>query len=284
MFLALASGSLQVGQFSILFAVAWILGAWLLSQGRESSFAWAWPAATKLYPTLLIAVPLSLSHSWKTALRHLAVFCLFVLVFAYVVPLPFYGSRVFDLNASFANEVLFDTGGRLKWMQALGTTANQGLDAVLIRYLSWYPKFHEQYNVPTLALDLDTVRLIGHAVRAVIIAFTIAAVVRWRKARAFGFNDALALAALWSATLYLCLPETRARYAVYVVLALVPLVHWGKGSVLRQATVVAVFLLTLGVMPKPLEVYGAGILASLALWLVCLHSLRDQRPHLATPE
>ena len=282
-FLALASGSMQVGQFSILFASAWILGAWLLSRSRESSFAWAWPAATKLYPTLLVAVPLSLSTSWKTTVRHLAFFCLFVLVFAYLVPLPFYGSRVFDLNASFANEVLFDTGGRLKWMQALGTTANQGLDAVLIRYLSWYPKFHEQYSVPTLALDLDAVRLIGHAVRAVILAYTIAAVVRWRKSRSISYTDALKMAALWSATLYLCLPETRARYAVYVVLAFIPLAHWCKGSVLRQAAAVAVFLLVLGVMPKPLEVYGAGLLATLALWLVCLQSLRDQRPHLATP-
>lgn len=290
MFLILASGSIQVGQFSVLFVVCWL---WAILATRQSAAAvlWTLPAAVKLYPLLLLAAPFATTN--KRASGKLVAWSLASLVvFAFVLPFLFYGARTWDLNVGFVNEIVLDPSGRVKWMQALGSTANQSLDALLIRYLSWYPKFHEQYALPTAKLDLDAVRLLGHAVRFAIIALTIVAVVRWRRAGLWSgssetcpqslhpspptvLHATLVQAALWSATLYAVMPETRARYAVYAFIAFVPLVAWARGKGWRGATLtVVLFALVMGLLPEPLEVLGVGYLGTLALWLTNLRLLK----------
>lgn len=278
-FLVLASGSVQVGQFSVLFVVCWLWALLATTQGR-AAVLWTLPAAIKLYPLLLFGAPLSTND--RRANARLIVWSVVALVtLAFAVPFLFYGVRTWGLNVGFVNEIVLDPSGRVKWMQALGSTANQSLDALLIRYLSWYPKFHEQYALPTTRVDLDTVRLLGHVVRIAIIGATIAAVVRWRRRRSIPLPSsliphpsALTMAALWSATLYAVMPETRARYAVYAFLAFVPLVVWAQGKGWRGAGLVAVlFALVMGLLPKPLEVLGVGYLGTLALWLINLRLL-----------
>ncbi len=284
MFLVLASGSVQVGQFSSLFVACWVFALYAASKGRVGlqAFMWAVPSAIKLYPVLLFASPFSIGGKARGRVALFGWFLLSLVVLALVVPYFFYGARTWDLNSSFLNEIVFDTSGRIKWMQALGTTANQSLDAVLIRYLSWYPKFHEQYSyIPTLSLDLDTVRMLGHVVRAAMLAVTVGLVVRFRSRTAT--TDPLALlmmAALWSSTLYAILPETRARYAVYAFLGFVPLVMlarekgWG-----HTAFIAATFLLVMGLVPKPMEVWGVGYIGTLALWIANLRLVGRNRDY-----
>ena len=277
-FLLLAGGSLQVGQFSLLFASSWIFALYLAQlRPALSQLMWAMPAAIKLYPALLFFAPLS----GKERFRSTAWLIAWLLVLAFLLPLPFYGLRTWDLNVGFFNEIVLDPGGRLKWMQALGTTANQSLDAVLIRYIGWYPKFHEHYtSVPTARLDLDTVRLIGHLVRAVLLAVTVWATVRYRRsAPSPDATSLLVTAALWSSALYVALPETRARYAVYAFLGFVPFALYviqstsPRQRTLRAACFAAVLLLVMGLIPKPLEVAGVGFLGVAALWAFNVHWL-----------
>lgn len=276
-FMALAGGSVQVGQFSLFFAVCWIIAAIGLSSGRQdaSMVALTWPSAIKAYPLLMFAVPALSFRSWTAVLRGAAVSLVALLALAWALPSLFYGGRTAELNASFVSNVLVDQGGRIKWMQALGSTANQGLDAVMIRYLGWYPKFHEQYsNVPTLGLEVNVVRRLGHIVRLVLIAVTLFVVVRWRRGAKGTPWEVLQLAAVWSSTLYLVLPETRARYAVMAFLGFVSLWTWAGKSPVRLLVFAVTLLLVMGAMPKQWEVFGVGLLGSLALWLASLHELR----------
>ncbi len=281
MFLVLASGSVQVGQFSLLFVACWLFALHAACVGKVGLHAlmWAVPSAIKIYPLMLFASPFSIVGGKKARLALWFVVSLVAVVL--VVPYLLYGSRTWDLNVGFFNEIVLDPSGRLKWMQALGTTANQSLDAVLIRYMSWYPKFHEQYTyVPTANIDLETVRLLGHFVRAVIVAVTVAAVVRFRKRLTPGALDLLLMAALWSSTLYAIMPETRARYAVYAFLGFVPIVIFAMQGNWRRVVCVAVtFLLVMGLIPKPLEVWGVGYVGILALWIANLRLLN----HVRTP-
>jgi hypothetical protein len=155
----------------------------------------------------------------------------------------------------------------------------------MIRYLSWYPKFHEQYALPTARLDLDTVRTLGHVVRALIVAWTALAVVRWwrNKGDDAAWNAVL-LAAVWSSTLYLVLPETRARYAVYAFLGFVPLVlfvvQMPRGPKRNAWSIgfVVAFLLVSGLVPKQAEVLGVGLLGVVALWAFSLWGLGSLPP------
>ncbi len=276
-FLALAGGSVQVGQYSLHFASCWVLAVLALMTKRlgVASACLAWPTAIKAYPLLMFATP-ALTLSKGALLKFTAMAVVSLAVFAYGLPAIFYGDRAHDLNASFVQNVLVDPSGRLNWMQALGTTANQGVDAVLIRYLGDYSKFHERHTwVPTAGLDLSFVRPLGHAVRVLVLTFTILAVLRWRRKATGTAIEVLQMAALWSSTLYLCLPETRARYAVMAFLGFVPLLLWAKNSPSRVAVFVATFLLVLGVVPPPLDVLGLGLLGSLALWLASLQWLKQ---------
>ena len=82
------------------------------------------------------------------------------------------------------------------------------------------------------------------------------------------------VSALWSATLYLILPETKARYAVYTFVAFLPLLERvvnedETGNVRLRVFAEIAFCVVLigGLMPDPPKVYGAGFFGALLLWL-----------------
>ena len=287
-FLVLASGSVQVGQFSVLFVACWVFALYFLAVGKEgrSMLMWAVPAAIKLYPLLMFAVPLATSEDRRAALRRVGWLVLSLLVLWFVVPTLFYGTRVWELNASFLENVVLDPSGRVKWMQALGSNANQSLDAALIRYLSYYPKFHDRYEwIPTANWDLDAVRMLAHAVRILFILAAIKATMRWRVRRpVFGVYDLLVMSAMWSSTLWVCMPETRARYAVYAFLGFIPLALWAmrprepRPKRWRISAFVVTMTVVAGFLPELWEVIGIGFLGSLSLWVFNLSYVLSRRP------
>ena len=79
-------------------------------------------------------------------------------------------------------------------------------------------------------------------------------------------HDVLMMSALWSSTLYLMLPETKARYAVYTFIGFLPLleaaVNEDEPTAVRVrafAEVVFCVILIGGLLPDPPKVYGIGI-------------------------
>ena len=82
------------------------------------------------------------------------------------------------------------------------------------------------------------------------------------------------MSALWSATLYLILPETKARYAVYTSVAFLPLleraVNGNEPASVRLRVVAGIaFCVVLigGLMPDPPKVYGMGLVGAVLLWV-----------------
>ena len=84
------------------------------------------------------------------------------------------------------------------------------------------------------------------------------------------------MAALWSSTLYLMLPETKARYAVYAFLGFLPLLQAAldrsahstrTARIWRWAEIAACVVLILVLLPGSVQVWGLGLLGPLVLWL-----------------
>ena len=84
------------------------------------------------------------------------------------------------------------------------------------------------------------------------------------------------MAGLWSATLWIMLPEAKARYAVYPFLGFFPLLAAAGASkwrlspliwVYRRAIVIICLLSVLGAMPVSFRACGIGFLGSLILWV-----------------
>jgi len=91
--------------------------------------------------------------------------------------------------------------------------------------------------------------------------------------------------ALWSCTLYLMLPETKARYAVYTFLGFLPLLEVAvaakEGSRVRAravAEIVLCLVLIGGLVPEPVTVYGMGFIGAFGLWLLNLQALGSGLP------
>ena len=82
------------------------------------------------------------------------------------------------------------------------------------------------------------------------------------------------MSALWSCTLYLMLPETKARYAVYTFIAFLPLLEVAvnanepKAARVRAVVeIVSCVILIGGLMPDPPKAYGIGLIGAVLLWL-----------------
>src|SRR5438046_1888396 len=84
----------------------------------------ALPAAIKLYPVMMLAIPISLARSVRIGLRILIGFMLGIVIFSALVPAFVYGSRASDLNASFWHDVILSPTGQVAYMQTL-RAANQ---------------------------------------------------------------------------------------------------------------------------------------------------------------
>ena len=279
-FLLLSCGSIQVGQFSLLFVACWIFSLSAAASGRSfwAGMALAFPAAIKLYPALMLAVPLSTGKR-----REVLFFWVGLFIVGGIIPFLVYGPRTWDLTTSFLHNVILNPQGRIADAQKLAS-GNQGLDAVLLRYLSYNPKFHSRHPVlPHLSIAPEQVLLLANILRLAVLALSAAVIARWQRGvRDSPLYAALQMAAFWSATLYLLLPETKSRYAVYTFLAFVPLIGAAvearmQGNHRRHAAFCALtafcLVLTLLLIPGSLRAYGVGFIGSLALWIANLRNI-----------
>lgn len=132
--LVLAAGSVPVGQFSVLFVTYWILFMDAFVDDRyEWSAVWlAIPAAIKLYPIVLLALPLSMMRTWTAAARYASFFLAGLVVLSLVVPAVAYGSETWALNVSWWKHVVFNDA-HFAYQRSLRAITNQSLDTVLLR-------------------------------------------------------------------------------------------------------------------------------------------------------
>ncbi len=262
---ALSSASLQVGQFSSLFTCCWLAAAWGLAHSRDglAGMSLAAPATIKLYPLFL--APMLLVRS--RPVRAVVFLGVGLMVFGLALPFVTFGSRTIPLALGFVNEMLLGEGGRVAGYLALGpgSVTNQGLDAVLLRYLSHSPDFHDLYPLPHVHAP-GVSSALGWMLRVGVVAMTLWAT--WRvKARLSDAHAPLAALALWTSALYVVLPETKARYAVYVFPAFLWLLTAGQPrGALRIAALVFCLLCVLGALPRMALVAGLAFSGSLLLW------------------
>jgi hypothetical protein len=277
LFVLLSAASIQVGQFSVLFATCWILFVSAFAGGSyfSAGILLGLPTAIKLYPVLMLAVPISLARNAREGVRTLLGFLAGVAIFSALIPFLMYGSRARDLNASFWQNVILNPAGQVAYMQTV-RASNQSVDALLLRYLTFDKEFHpEEPAMPHLELPKRQVLRYADLARLLVLGVTVAAVWRWRSGRrTFGAHDVLMMSALWSAALYLILPETKARYAVYTVVAFLPLleraVNENEPANVRRRAFAGIALCVMligGLMPDPAKVYGIGLIGAVLLWL-----------------
>jgi hypothetical protein len=285
LFVLLSAGSIQVGQFSVLFAACWILFVSAFAGGNyfSAGMLLAIPAAIKLYPAMMLAVPISLARSARDTLRTLIGFMMGIVIFSALIPATMYGTRVWDLNGSFWQNVILNPKGQVAYMQTV-RASNQSVDALLLRYLTFDKEFHpEEPAMPHLELPKQRVLRYADIARVLVLMITAAAVWRWRSRHpTFSARDVLMMSALWSCTLYLMLPETKARYAVYTFIAFLPLLevalNENEPAAARVRAVVEVVLCVVligGLLPDPPKVYGIGLIGAVVLWLRNLRLVRQ---------
>jgi len=283
--LILSAGSIQVGQFSVLFVACWLLflDAFGRSRNPASALWLAIPAAIKIYPVGLLAIPLSMylqSGARRSArfinvtARTLTWAVAGILLMWFAVPALAYGRDTFTLNVAWWHGVILNNA-QMDYLQDLRAITNQSLDTVLLRYLSYDPPFHDQYSlIPHLALAKATILRGADLLRVVIIAVSLAAV--WKRAKV-GIASGAALvevAALWTAVLYNVLPETKSRYAVYTFIAFLPWVARAADPAMLFArrmwfagVVVASAICALVLMPDVLQAWGVGFMGPFVLWV-----------------
>ncbi len=272
--LVLSAASIQVGQYTLLILSCWILSLAALQSGhdRVAGLLLSLPASIKVYPVLMLAVPFFAARPTRSSTGVLLFFVLGGALWFLVVPLLVYGVRTVDLIQSFLDNVVLNPVGRLADMQSLNSPANQGLDAVLLRYLTYDPPFHDRYMyLPHLNVAKDVVLRMADVLRGIVILTTLLASVRLQRLQHSG-SRLLMTAALWSSALCLILPEFKGRYAGYAFFGFLPLLHYTVVSIRPRRTGLILlftvcFALTIGLMPEQLRVMGIGLLGPLQLWI-----------------
>ena len=283
--LLLSLGSLQVGQFSILFVACWAVALQSAAAARPAiSAAWlALPAAIKLYPALLVAAPLSTTRACREAVKALAIFGLMLLLLSFAVPMAAYGMDAPAINVSWLQNIILNSA-HLDYQRSLRAVSNQSLDTLLLRYLTYDPSFHDIHALPHLEISRTAALSLAHALRAFVLATTFWFVWRWHQATAkAGLPSAeciIVVFASWISAMYLAMPETKSRYAVYTFIAFLP---WladaaraptDKARWRHAAGIAATIALVTGALPHSAKVWGIGFLGALALWLRSLMSIR----------
>jgi hypothetical protein len=285
--LVLSSGSIQVGQFSVLFVACWIASLSALAADRPFSalLLLALPSAIKLYPAMMLAIPLSFVRNVRAGFHQIVQFAVSLVIMCLIVPIAMYGATGWTLNVSFWRNVILSPAGQVQYMQTV-RHSNQSLDTLLLRYFSYEPDFHDLFvNVPHFWWDKGDVVAAANIVRLLIVLGTVAAVWWWRRMPRdlSSRDDLLTMAGLWSSTLYLMLPETKARYAVYAFLGFLPLVRraaTGSGEATRAARarpwveVAVLIVLILVTLPASVQVYGVGFLGAALLWAANIRHVR----------
>ena len=274
--LLMAPGSIQVGQFSVLFVACWVF--WLgASAGR-----WPWlagaalaiPAAIKIYPALLFALPLIARKP-----RVLAATLLFVSLWC-TAPFLLYGARTLELSRSFWQNAIASDGGRVAESQRSASTANQGIDSIALRYLTSGQPMQRKYpNLPHLDLPgAQVLRALNFVRAAMILVTLLVGFAFWKRIcqspRSQLWGQAMLLALL-CAMLYVVLPGAKSRYAIYAFPALWPLVccafvarRLNQKAAFWAWSVAAVVcaLLLVQAMPKGMRLYGFGWGGAFVVW------------------
>ena len=273
---ALAPGSIQVGQYSVLFVACWILYLRLLC-GRYSKFAeaaLAIPAAVKLYPALMIA-PAVIRRKWLRCVCFTG-----WIVVAAVLPTVTYGERTFELTQSFWNNAIFSSSGRIAESQQAQSVNDQGIDSIALRYLTDGQPIQRQFPMlPHAALQTDTVLKLVNITRLAILLISAVVGMRYlrRRRRRRPLWDTVVLMSLFSAALYLILPGAKSRYAIYELFAFIPLVcrafvcgRMGKKTQERiwLTTAAVLLLLVATFLPAAPRAFGLGFCGIAGLWTI----------------
>lgn len=278
--LALGSSCIQVGQFSVLFVSCWLLYVWAIAMNRKwlAALSIALPASVKVYPAILAGVPAVFRRHHELARIAL---CLAGLVI--VVPFLLYGARAWELAIGFVDYSLLAPGGRFADSADPTAFSNQGIDAVMLRYLTNQEPFHSRALwLPHLYLGASHVLFVANLMRLAILAVT--ALVTSRAARHLADSPVLAtllVMAAWCAALYLILPGAKGRYAVYVFPAFLPLLATSttrpRSKWLCVAAGLALFLL-MQLGPDWLNALSISIAAPMFLWIFNLRALARREP------
>ncbi len=280
----LSCGSIQTGQWSVLFVVCWLAYLRADAAGRPllAGAALAVPISIKFYPVLMAAVP-ALRRKWT----QLALAFAACAIFTVIVVLAVYGARGWDLSASYVGHMFFAEHNLVDFRFREQTLPNQSLDVAMLRYLTDAPRFHRgSPGVPHLSLPRSDVLAAAHAIRALIVLVAGVAAWRWLRRGPPPRFAAFMMTALWAATLYLILPETKGRYAVYTLPAFLPLlIAAGEAEIARRRArhvgliLLIVFCLVCVIgLPLLLERYTVGLLGPVVLWAVTMGSLLARRP------
>ena len=270
----LNTDNLQVGQFSLLFTTCWLVYL-AVDNGLLAATMLMLPAAIKLYPAVLWAVPLGLRR-YRQALWLIPAG---VLV-AFILPLPLYGGHLLEMWRGFFGTVLLG-GEKSRMLDMINPylPTNQSLDVTLLRYLADLPRFSQAHpHFPHLSLDPGLVMGLILALKACLLVVTGAAA--WRlgsRAHTQPRWTALLMMALWSATLYLLIPETKARYAVYTFPAWLPLLAMVASRRHRPWAYAGACLLLVAGLASVLQIvqnesrlYGPSCWATIAVWVMLL--------------
>jgi len=272
-FLWLCGPSLQTGQFSLAFAVVWLVA---LRAGIKNNlplclFLLALPAAIKVYPALLLAVPLGVLPLQKWP-RAVGVFALSFAFWTFAAPLPLYGGRMPSLVASFYRSTVSLSSGRMAESRSTDKSSSHGLDTVLLRFLSADAK-PVSGAPPHLHFSSGAVSSAANIVRLLVLAATVGMWQRRKTPRGSHGEWVLSLA-LWSATIFLILPGAKSRYAVYTFAAFLPLLlhalqGWQARAPRRLVYTVFVFVtfaLVMSLLPGAARLWGAGLWGTFLLW------------------
>lgn len=275
--MVMAAGSIQVGQFSLLFLTCWMLALEGMARGRfaRAGFALALPVAIKVYPVLLLAVPAVLE--WKAMRKVFAPFLAGIGAFTLVLPWMTVGWKAGPMVLSWVRYGLLGADGRVEgYLAGPGPATTQSLGSLLSRYLAGGSSFHARYTwLPHLQLAPALVLGMTGAACLAMVFLSAWATLRLRRSRVPEASRLFLSLALWSATLYAVLPETKARYAVYTFLAFIPMVDWtfravspgAPGDWIRRGLLTGGCLAAvLQALPQAIIVLGLGYLGSLALW------------------
>jgi len=271
--LALAPGSIQVGQYSVLFVLCWILYL-RLHCSRHKKFAEiaiAIPAAVKLYPALML-MPAALRREWLRCAAFTG-----WLVVAAGLPILTYGGRTPGLTLSFWSNAILSSSGRIAESQQALSVNDHGIDSIALRYIASGQPIQQMFPMlPHADLPTETVlKLVNISRLAILIVSVTAGLYYLSRRRRRPLWDMIVLMALFSATLYLLLPGAKSRYAIYELFAFVPLIcmafacrRLGKNvsAKLWWAAVVVLLLLIVAFIPATLRAFGLGFFGAVGLW------------------
>jgi len=287
----LACDCLQTGQFSILFAACWLAFMLAAARGRSiwAGLALALPAAVKFYPAMMAAVPLAMRKG-----RQVLLLAVGWIVLTAIVPLCVFGpARAWDLSAGYVRHNFLADDNVVNLRFHAPTVSNQAIDVVMLRYLTHDVEFHAAApRVPHLDWPRPLVLVLAQIVRAGIVVLAVLA--SWRWVRAPGRREpqtVIVLTALWAATLYLVLPETKARYAVYVAPAYLPILAAAAAAARRKCyralagwtVLIAASLAAVLYPPKIALHFGLGLAGPIML-LAAMLALMARRAGPGEPE